>query len=91
MFHVLGTTTEVQRQSAVHVSSVRLNTLPTRKTVSEKTTTCIWIALSYEVWHSESLLKNCKLCPDVFVGWEGQVLSGVPLIAGRGGRIAFHY
>ncbi len=57
-------------QSSVHVNSVRQNTLSTRKTVSEETTTCIWFTHSYKVWHSTNLLKKtCMLCPNAAVRW----------------------
>ncbi len=46
------------KQSSVLVNSVRQNTLPTRKAFPEKTTTCIWLTVSYEAWYC-TILIDC--------------------------------
>ena len=55
-FFVLGS----DRQSSVHASSFDQNTAPVGKTVSNKTTTCIWFILSQKVRHRRNLPK--KVC-----------------------------
>ncbi len=62
--------TGATRQRSVLVNSVRQNTLRTRKVFPEKTTTCIWLTLSYEAWYCTRLLKKiCTLVPNVTISW----------------------
>ncbi len=62
--------TGATRQRSVLVNSVRQNTLRTRKAFPEKTTTCIWLTLSYEAWYCARLLKKiCTLVHNVTISW----------------------
>jgi len=60
----------IRQNGSVLMISVRQNAPFAQKALLEKSTTCIWLTLSYEAWYCASLMKRiCMLVPNVTVSW----------------------